>query len=100
MARGAVAKEEIINKLFEVFPNAFKIDKEIRIPVMEDGQEIQIKVALTAAKTNVYPAGATPTVQNEVSDFPMKRANNETLAPTEEEKAQVANMMAALKGMF
>ena len=53
MAKGALAKENIINKILETFEGAFKYDKEIRIPMMENGEEVQIKVALTCAKTNV-----------------------------------------------
>ena len=53
MAKGAIAKEEVAAKILELFPNAFKYDKEIRIPIEENGETVQIKVALTCAKTNV-----------------------------------------------
>ena len=60
-ARGAEAKLEITKKLLEVFPNSFMYNegKEIRIPVVENGEVIQIKVTLTAAKTNVDIGGDT-----------------------------------------
>ena len=51
MARGAEEKQIIIDKIKEVFPEAFEYDKTIRIPV----GDVQIKVALTAAKDNVEP---------------------------------------------
>ena len=54
-AKGAVSKEIVMTKLLEVFPNAFVYDKTIRIPMVEDGNELQIKVALTAAKDIVEP---------------------------------------------
>lgn len=53
MAKGAEAKETITAKLLETFAGAFKYDKEIRIPIMENGEMLQIKCVLTCAKTNV-----------------------------------------------
>ena len=55
MARGQEEKLIVINKIKEVFPEAFEYDKTIRIPV----GDVQIKVALTAAKDNVEPGGDT-----------------------------------------
>lgn len=53
-ARGAVSKEIITKLILKMFPESFSPDgKELRIPVMENGEEIQIKIALTAAKTNI-----------------------------------------------
>ena len=53
MARGAEEKQMVIDKIKEVFPEAFEYDKVIRIPI----GDVQIKVALTAAKDNVEPGG-------------------------------------------
>ena len=55
MARGQEEKLIVINKIKEVFPEAFEYDKTIRIPV----GDVQIKVTLTAAKDNVEPGGDT-----------------------------------------
>ena len=55
--KGSQAKEEITKKILEVFPAAFRYDKEIRIPWTEDGEQVQIKVALTAAKVMVNAGG-------------------------------------------
>ena len=52
-SRGAEEKQIVINKIKEVFPEAFEYDKTIRIPI----GDVQIKVALTAAKDNVEPGG-------------------------------------------
>jgi hypothetical protein len=52
-AKGAVAKAEITQKLFEAFPNAFQHDKDIRIPWVENGVTVEIKIAMTCAKENV-----------------------------------------------
>ena len=55
--KGAQAKEEITKKILEVFPSAFQYDKEIRIPWVEDGDQVQIKLTLTAAKVMVSAGG-------------------------------------------
>ena len=54
-SRGAEEKQMVIDKIKEVFPEAFEYDKTIRIPI----GDVQIKVALTAAKDNVEPGGDT-----------------------------------------
>ena len=54
-SRGAEEKQIVIDKIKKVFPEAFEYDKTIRIPI----GDIQIKVALTAAKDNVEPGGDT-----------------------------------------
>ena len=51
------AKEEITKKILEVFPSAFQYDKEIRIPWTENGEQVQIKLTLTAAKVMVNTGG-------------------------------------------
>ena len=58
-ARGSIAKEEVMNKILAAFPGAFKYEKELRIPMMENGEELQIKVTLTAAKNMVAAGGDT-----------------------------------------
>ena len=52
-ARGQELKNQIVNKILEVFPNSFINGKEIRICGNENGEEVQIKVTLTAAKENI-----------------------------------------------
>lgn len=97
-ARGAIAKEQITQQILEAFAGSFKYDKEIRIPIMENGELLQIKVSLTCAKTNVeggsdtalpgevtMPAAATPRTENTV-----------VAEVTEEEKKNVMKAMAAL----
>ena len=89
MAKGAKAKEEIINKIMEVYPSAFKYDKEIRIPMVEDGEQVEIKVTLTCAKVNVGGGGATSAVN--VTN------NASTIVEiTEEEKKAVSDLVESL----
>ena len=56
-AKGAIAKEEVAQLILKTFPGAFKYEKELRIPMMENGEMLQIKVTLTAAKNMVNAGG-------------------------------------------
>lgn len=106
MAKGGIAKEQITAQILQFFPNAFKYDKEIRIPYMENGEMVQIKVALTCAKTNVEPAdGASPfngaAAPIASADFPAPAAPKPTAEakhyePTEEEKKNLATLLESL----
>ncbi len=104
MVKGAVSKEKIKNKILEVFPGSFLYDggKEIRIPMMEDGIPVQIKVGLTAAKTNVEPEGLGPrsmAVVDSIGAFPNIEAEppkNFMNEPSDAEKATVAELLKTL----
>lgn len=53
MARGASSKQVVIDKILETFQGSFVYGKELRIPMVEDGEQVEIKVTLACAKTNV-----------------------------------------------
>ncbi len=55
MAKGAKVKAEVYKKILEMFPGSFMYnsDKELRIPMEEDGESIQLKLTLTVSKTPV-----------------------------------------------
>lgn len=100
-SRGSVAKEDIMNKILEMFPGSFKYDKEIRIPYNEAGENLQIKCVLTCAKTNVEnDNGEIPTA----SAFPPPVKNNDEVPfksdfmnqPTDEEKQAVKTLVERL----
>ena len=92
MAKGASSKAKLIEKLKEIYPDAFEYGKEFRIPFEEDGQRVEIKVALTCAKSNVGGEGA-----SEVSGVQSEEAVYvASAAPTEEEKANIAKLMDRL----
>ena len=55
--RGTQAKELITKTILTIFKDSFINDKEIRIPATENGEEVQIKITLTAAKTNIEHGG-------------------------------------------
>jgi len=96
MARGAKAKEEVIAKILETFSGSFKNDKEIRIPIQEDGEIIQIKVALTAAKVNVSPDGEDAVFMNNTSTPSAVSAESHMIEPTVEEKRNVEEIIRNL----
>ena len=53
--KGSISKEIVTKKILETFEGSFQYEKEIRIPMEEDGNQIQLKCVLTCAKTNVEP---------------------------------------------
>lgn len=99
--KGTQSKAIVSQKILEVFEGSFQYDKEIRIPLMEDGNEIQLKCVLTCAKTNVEPNGdvAIPgEVSNEVNfgSEGIGTQSEVTIEPTQEEKDNVKRLMAEL----
>lgn len=97
MARGQELKKEISNKILEFFPNSFLYNdgKEIRICGQENGEEIQVKVTLTAAKENVYSGqdNATPGTTTEIKFEDSKQNEQSVIEPTQEEKDNVKKLM-------
>ena len=99
MARGQEEKLIVINKIKEVFPEAFEYDKTIRIPI----GDVQIKVALTCAKDNVEPGGdtavpgvkATKVTITEGAE-PVFEDVSATIEPSAEELNAVSNLMESL----
>ena len=100
MARGAEEKQMVIDKIKEVFPEAFEYDKTIRIPV----GDVQIKVSLTAAKDNVEPGGdaavpgtkATKVVAIANGAEPVFEEVSAIVEPSAEELNTVSNLMTQL----
>ena len=91
--RGSWSKGIVKEKILETFKDSFENGSEIRIPLYENGERIEIKVTLTAAKTNVGGDAANEAVQGTEAAV---SAPTEVLPPSEEEKAQVNNLLAKL----
>ena len=99
MAKGAEEKQMVIDKIKEVFPEAFEYDKVIRIPI----GDVQIKIALTCAKDNVEPGGdtavpgvkATKVTITEGAE-PVFEDVSATIEPSAEELNAVSNLMESL----
>ena len=99
MARGQEEKLIVINKIKEVFPEAFEYDKVIRIPI----GDVQIKVTLTCAKDNVEPGGDTAVPGIKATKVtiaegtePVFEDVSATVEPSEEELNAVSNLMESL----
>ena len=99
MATGQEEKLIVINKIKEVFPEAFEYDKTIRIPI----GDVQIKVALTAAKDNVEPGGDTAVPGIKATKVtiaegaePVFEDVSKTIEPSQSELDAVSNLMSQL----
>lgn len=93
-ARGTEEKQIIIDKIKEIFPNAFEYDKVIRIPV----GDVQIKVALTCAKDNVEPGGDSilPGTKVTIKEGEEPVFEKVKIEVSDEEKKNLADLMSAL----
>ena len=97
MARGAESKTNVTNKILEMFEGAFVYGKEIRIPMTENGERVEIKVALTCAKTNVGGDAEPSAFASSEAPAPKTIPVFTTLtAPTEEEKQNIQDLMSKL----
>lgn len=107
--KGAIAKQEVANKILEMFGEAaFTYDKDIRINWVENGEPVQIKIALTAAKVavekdgdSVIPGSIKPTASAipnaERIDFDAPAAPAPApVEPTVEEKENIKLLMQRL----
>ena len=98
-SKGAEEKQMVIDKIKEVFPEAFEYDKAIRIPI----GDVQIKVVLTCAKDNVKPNGdtavsgvkATKVTITEGAE-PIFEDISAVVEPSAEELNAVSNLMTQL----
>lgn len=94
MAKGAESKTSVTNKILEMFEGAFVYGKEIRIPMTENGERVEIKVALTCAKVNV--GGDAEPSAFASSEAPASAPKTTLTAPTEEEKQNIQDLMSKL----
>ena len=100
-AKGSISKEIIVQKILDTFEGAFKFDKEIRIPMIEDGNSLQIKVALTAAKDIVEP-GADNALPTPITKGGSVKAGEfsfpepQKIEVTDSEKTAVQDLMSSL----
>ena len=110
MAKGQAAKQEAFAKMLEMFPDSFLYNdnKELRINTTEDGNDIQLKVVITCAKTpvsegeeNAIPGASFPepkaTTKTKVVGLSAAGAVTEQVVEaTEDEKQKISNLMAEL----
>lgn len=97
-ARGAESKAKIIEKILTTFEDSFQYDKEVRIPMYENGELIQIKLTLTAAKTNVEnetKSSFHAAIDNK-GDNKEENIISSLVEPTDEEKRTLEDLMSKL----
>lgn len=102
-AKGSILKQEIAEKILSTFSgNSFLYNdgKEIRINGLENGENLQIKVTLTAAKVAVENGNDTAlpnekTTETTDTKFPMTNENVPE-EPTAEEKERLATLLNKL----
>jgi hypothetical protein len=100
MAKGAKVKAKVYKKILEMFPGSFMYnsDKELRIPVTEDGEPIQLKLTLTVSKTPVENDNAVAAAtEQEEGSFPSPVGSPvATPQVSDEEKQTLQAMMERL----
>lgn len=104
MAKGTIAKENVIKKIAEAFGTNFigEHDKKIYVWVNDGGEQVQIAISLTCPKNPIQVATNISTDEN--WDFSDSSPVNTTIAInnappaeiTEEEKINIANLMEKL----
>lgn len=94
MAKGSEAKNIIFTKMQEIYPDAFWEDqgKILRIPITENGNRVEIKVTLTAAKNNL----GGETVNSAFENTPVLPIKIDVSEPTQEEKENISRLIASL----
>ena len=99
-AKGSIAKEEVTKMIQDVFGENFlgEFDKKIYVQVPENGEMVQIAIALTCPKTPVTISSG-PVVKGDRMDFdsePVVSAPIVKAEITAEERENIAAMMARL----
>lgn len=96
LAKGQQSKNIIAQKILDIFEGSFQYDKEIRVPIMEDGELIQIKITLTAAKTNVEQGEEKAIPGDEAVKVEAPVTSSEKIEVTAEEKENVRRLLQSL----
>ena len=105
MAKGDIAKKQIVEKIIEIFgqDKAFLADKKLYINTTENGQPIQVCIAMTCPKTMIegtsVVAETKATVSNAFDSFaaaPSSAASYQPAEITPEERATVVDLMKKL----
>lgn len=101
-AKGSILKQEVSEKILEAFPGSFLYNdgKEIRINGLENGESLQIKVALTCAKVTVEGGDDTVLPGEKVATTagvkPAGTGEKVPQEPTAEEKERLMTLLEKL----
>lgn len=96
--KGSILKQEIAQKILEVFPNSFLYNdgKEVRINGMENGIPTQIKITLTAAKVPVEGGSSVVTSDSTETVVLAQPAEKIPDEPTAEEQKRLQDLLTRL----
>lgn len=99
-AKGSIAKAEVTKMIQDVFGENFlgEFDKKIYVQVLENGEMVQIAIALTCPKTPVTISSG-PVVKGDRIDFDSEPVVSAPIVKAEitvEERENIAAMMARL----
>ena len=101
--KGATAKQEGTQKILDTFKDSFLYEKEIRIPWVEEGMPLQLKLTLTAAKVMVNAGGDAAVPGGAVEEFAAAPSQETSVAPkvanTETSAEEKANLSALLRSL-
>lgn len=97
-AKGSESKNIIFKKIMEIYPDSFWEDegKILRIPLDENGDRVEIKVTLTAAKSNIGSNSSKPISAFDNENVLISKEENKNIEPTQEEKDNVSRLLASL----
>lgn len=96
MAKGSSSKEILIAKLKEVYPDSFMYEKNLIIPFIEDGQKIQLKVALTCCKINIEQSGDVAIPGAQAPTVSASTNEKTPMEPTAEEKKNISDFLSSM----
>ena len=105
MARGAIGKQNVINKIKEAFGTDFigEYDKKIYVFANDGGEQVQIAISLTCPKNPIQIDSSISLDDGDLDftdDTPKTSKVAVSAAPpaeiTEEEKKNIAELMAKL----
>ena len=104
MAKGNIAKSNVVKKIQEIFGADFigEVDKKIYVWTQENGERVQVAISLTCPKTPVDVAGAP--IPNFTGGMNFEDMGAAIAAPsaftpaeiTEEETKNIQDLMARL----
>lgn len=105
MAKGQIAKEYAVKKIAEAFGENFvgEFDKKVYINCPENGEMVQIAIAMTCPKKTIGEVNSAPTPSGEYSntlDFdspaPTQPSGFTPAEITESETANINKLLASL----
>ena len=102
MAKGAVGKQNVTNKIAEAFGADYigEVDKKLYVWTVENGERIQIAITLTCPKVQVESGAAPVPVVESGGGFDWDAAPVKPTAPPQEisvdEQKNIADLMAQL----